>query len=687
MTNMHRIVCSLACTLVLGAAAAAQTTIVRWNFEDNSSQVNQTTATVNPSAGTLSYIGGTTWESGGGIVNGTFATSVTTFPTQGNAPGTAGVQFTVNTTNFANIKMRWDNRHSNTCSRYIQVQYSTDGTNFFPAPVTHEPEGTPTSAASVFVGPAGDTWYAGRFADFSSIPGANNNAAFTVRVVTVYEPSTSNYRASTTGSSYASTGKLRFDNVEFMGASAVSQPPTATASASPSTLCIGSTVTLTVNATPGQNPTLPIQTVTANVSALGNAGDTAVAMTETTPGVYTLNYVVPAGAPSGPQAITFAVTDTNNRTGTAGTTVAATDCTPTPSNAAVVISQVYSGGGNNSVGNGTSVFDSDFIELFNRSDAPVSLAGKSLQYAAPASDFSLDHVIPLPDVTILPGKYFLVRVGDPLAAVAGDPLPTPDLFLPVEADPNHPELPVVFGMSNTDGKVALVDSIAALGSLSTCFDPAIIDFVGYGSATCFEGGLAVPGTNNTVGVIRRGGGCQDGNQNVADFQVATPTPRNSNSPAAPCGGVVMRTLTVVKSGPASGSVSSNPAGIDCGSTCSFAFASGTQVTLTAAGSSSSYKIGKWDGAAATSNTYVITLDADTTVTAYFTCVADLVALGGGTPVDGTLTVDDLVAFLSAFFANSSVADLVGPGGSFPRDGVNTVDDLVYYLSQFFSGCP
>ncbi|MGH7132513.1 MAG: GC-type dockerin domain-anchored protein [Phycisphaerales bacterium] len=687
MTNMHRIVCSLACPFVLGAAAAAQTTIVRWNFEDNTSQVNQTTATVNASAGLLGYIGGTTWESGAGITNGTFATSVTTWPAQGNAPGTAGLQFTIDTTNFANIKMRWDNRHSNTSSRYMQVQYSTDGLNFFPAPVTQEPEGTPTGIAGTFVGPAGDTWFSGRFADFSSIVGANNNPTFTVRVVSVYEPSTSAYKASNPTGTYATTGKLRFDNVEFTGTSALPQPPTATASASPATLCIGGTVALTVNATPGQNPALPIQSVTANLTAFGNASETAVAMTQTGPGVYTLNYIVPATAPSGPQTVTFTVTDTNNRSGTTTTSVAATDCTPTVSNAAVVISQVYSGGGNNSVGNGTSVFDSDFIELFNRSDAPVSLAGKSLQYAAPASDFALTHVIPLPDVTVLPGKYFLVRVGDPAVAVAGGPLPTPDLALPVTADPEHPEMPVVFGMSNTDGKVALVDSIAALGSLSTCFDPAIIDFVGYGSATCFEGGLAVPGTNNTVGVIRCGGGCQDGNQNVADFQVLTPTPRNSGSPAAPCGGVVMRTLTVVKTGPASGTVTSNPAGLDCGSTCSFAFASGTQVTLTAAGTGSSYKIGKWDGAAATSSSYVITLDADTTVTAYFTCVADLVALGGGTPVDGSLTVDDLVAFLAGFFANSSVADLVGPGGTFPRDGVNTVDDLVYYLAQFFSGCP
>jgi len=41
-----------------------------------------------------------------------------------------------------------------------------------------------------------------------------------------------------------------------------------------------------------------------------------------------------------------------------------------------------------------------------------------------------------------------------------------------------------------------------------------------------------------------------------------------------------RTLTVSKSGTGSGMVTSSPAGIDCGSTCSYAFAYNTVVTLT-----------------------------------------------------------------------------------------------------------
>ncbi len=42
-----------------------------------------------------------------------------------------------------------------------------------------------------------------------------------------------------------------------------------------------------------------------------------------------------------------------------------------------------------------------------------------------------------------------------------------------------------------------------------------------------------------------------------------------------------RTLTVAKAGAGAGNVTSSPAGIDCGSTCTKDYNDGTQVTLTA----------------------------------------------------------------------------------------------------------
>lgn len=53
------------------------------------------------------------------------------------------------------------------------------------------------------------------------------------------------------------------------------------------------------------------------------------------------------------------------------------------SSSTVVISQVYGGGGNSG-----ATLKNDFIELFNRSTEPLSLAGWSVQYASTAGVFS-----------------------------------------------------------------------------------------------------------------------------------------------------------------------------------------------------------------------------------------------------------------------------------------------------------
>src|SRR3981081_1073562 len=66
-----------------------------------------------------------------------------------------------------------------------------------------------------------------------------------------------------------------------------------------------------------------------------------------------------------------------------------------------------------------------------------------------------------------------------------------------------------------------------------------------------------------------------------------------------------------------GIVSSNPAGINWGQTCTASFASGTQVTLTATPATSSSFAG-WTGACSgTNSTCTVTLNANQQVTATF----------------------------------------------------------------------
>src|SRR5205823_1982610 len=77
------------------------------------------------------------------------------------------------------------------------------------------------------------------------------------------------------------------------------------------------------------------------------------------------------------------------------------------------------------------------------------------------------------------------------------------------------------------------------------------------------------------------------------------------------------TLSVTRDGSGSGTVTSNPPGIDCGVTCSASFDSGTFVTLTATPATGSTFTGWSGGGCFGTGTCSVTLNAATTVTATF----------------------------------------------------------------------
>lgn len=79
---------------------------------------------------------------------------------------------------------------------------------------------------------------------------------------------------------------------------------------------------------------------------------------------------------------------------------------------------------------------------------------------------------------------------------------------------------------------------------------------------------------------------------------------------------LLKTLTVTNAGRGSGAVSSRPAGISCGSTCTHRFATGSSVTLTARPSPGSRFAG-WSGACSGTGSCKVTMNADHDVTATF----------------------------------------------------------------------
>lgn len=92
------------------------------------------------------------------------------------------------------------------------------------------------------------------------------------------------------------------------------------------------------------------------------------------------------------------------------------------------------------------------------------------------------------------------------------------------------------------------------------------------------------------------------------------------------------TLQVTTSGTGTGTVTSNPSGINCGSSCSAKFSSGTVVTLSATPASGSVFAGWGGGGCSGTGTCTVTMTANTTVTATFN------SSGGGGGGTFTLTV-------------------------------------------------
>ena len=127
------------------------------------------------------------------------------------------------------------------------------------------------------------------------------------------------------------------------------------------------------------------------------------------------------------------------------------------------------------------------------------------------------------------------------------------------------------------------------------------------------------------------------------------------------------TLTVSSVGASAGTVTSAPAGINCGATCSASFMSGTVVTLTAT-PSANWVFRGWSGGCTGSEGCVVTVSAATTVTATF---AQVFALTVSTVGAGAGTVTSIPASIScgatcaASFVGGTVVTLTATpdGGS------------------------
>lgn len=189
------------------------------------------------------------------------------------------------------------------------------------------------------------------------------------------------------------------------------------------------------------------------------------------------------------------------------------------------ISQVFTRGGE-----AGASFQNDYIELFNRGSVDVDINGWSLnltnfsqgppntQYSATNIRFSSST-----GIMIAPGKHLLIQFGG--NGANGQPITNPDFNLnPVP-------------LSDTGGQIVL---IAKDKTLPFSYCPAapdltgvVVDYVGYGTAICYEGSVA-PAPAPDQALSRIGGGCTDNNDNLSDLSLATPNPRSRSDVATPC---------------------------------------------------------------------------------------------------------------------------------------------------------
>jgi hypothetical protein len=460
---------------------------------------------------------------------------------------TQGAEFDVSTVNYDGITFSFDWFTTNQGVRNMQVQYSTDA-------------GAHWTNIGGIQNAATNGWVNGITFNFSSIPAANNNPNFRVRMVSAYDPTytgtgSPTYTGASGGQYNNNSGNWRFDKVSFKGTPRGPVDPTISGIVDPPAVCSnGGTLTFTMTTVGGAAPLSSGMTVSANLSDLGLSANQAFRDDGTNgdqfagDGVFTYVATVPSGRPLAPVSIPVTVRDAQNRSATTNIGVAVGNC-GNNSSANVVISQIFGGGGNLGLTtNQDSPWDADYVEIYNRSNGTVDLSNWSVQYSSPGklSGFDSEQDRVILSGSILPGQYMLVRMSDPVPGFFK--LPTPDFV----------QLPGFGGMGNTGGRVALVRIPALLGTDYT--NANIEDFVGYGTAAItFEGVAPTANTANYTAAIRKLSGAQDTNQNFNDFTIGSPNPHNrasggllagypSSDVAAVCAGASVKLKLTVSPG-------------------------------------------------------------------------------------------------------------------------------------------
>ncbi len=183
-----------------------------------------------------------------------------------------------------------------------------------------------------------------------------------------------------------------------------------------------------------------------------------------------------------------------------------------PDGSGLVISEVYGAGGN-----ANAVYDADYVELFNPTDAAIDLAGLSVQYRSTSGNPGAPAA-PLTG-SVDAGSHFLIQMG--ASGANGAALPTPDVG------------PLGFNLSGSNGQALLINGTEFTGSGDVAGNTGLVDMVGYGTGNnTFEGATSGVSLSAATAASRNADGT-DTDNNADDFSEPAPDPQNSGGAEPP----------------------------------------------------------------------------------------------------------------------------------------------------------
>lgn len=174
----------------------------------------------------------------------------------------------------------------------------------------------------------------------------------------------------------------------------------------------------------------------------------------------------------------------------------------------VVINQIYWGGGNKDAS-----FKNDFVELYNPTNAAISLDGYFLQQASKTG--TSWNTVALTGSIPAKGYYLIVCQAGSNDAPA----------IPVAADVSTNSINM-----GAEMKLALINGEANKfnsGDKGSATATGVVDFFGSGAANVYEGTVKSAGSGNTSAYHRTNG--VDTDNNSADFTIDTPNPHSSGA--------------------------------------------------------------------------------------------------------------------------------------------------------------